>query len=40
MAPENRSPKPSALPARLLAALVIASSALWLLGELYARLTK
>ncbi|MFE2727064.1 hypothetical protein [Kitasatospora sp. NPDC059327] len=40
MAPENRGPEPSALPVRLLAALVIASSALWLPGALYARLTK
>ncbi|MEU8927002.1 hypothetical protein AB0D10_39805 [Kitasatospora sp. NPDC048545] len=39
MAPDNRGPEPSSLPARLLAALVITAGVLWLLGELYARLT-
>ncbi|MFJ5122961.1 hypothetical protein [Kitasatospora sp. NPDC088548] len=39
MAPDNRdTTTPQCLPARLLAALVITAGALWLLGELYARL--
>ncbi|WBP91987.1 hypothetical protein [Kitasatospora cathayae] len=40
MARDSRdTTKPQTLPARLLAALVVTAGAVWLLGELYARLT-